>query len=61
VQVFAVKYALFDVVDKESGQTVSVFGVHGSEIMGETVGCEFLVWTSNGWEWLPTESFEPIE
>ncbi len=54
-------HELFVVVHLESGQPISVYGFAPFVARGEIVGGEFLVYTSDGWDFRPVGQFAPFE
>jgi hypothetical protein len=55
------KNALWIARHKESGQEVSIFGFVPFVAGGEAMGGEFLIFTSDGWDFRSVEEFEPID
>lgn len=53
--------ALWIAKHKESEQEVSIFGFVPFVVGGETMGGEFLVFTSDGWDFRSVEEFEPVD
>lgn len=53
---------LFNVVHIQSDNIVSVFGVQGQVIepFGGIITAEFLIWTSDGWDWRSANEFRPM-
>lgn len=45
----------------ESGQIVKVYGFAPYQMHGENMGGDFLIWTSDGWDFRSANEFEPID
>lgn len=45
---------------KESGQIVKIYGFAPYQVGGDAVGGDFLIRTSDGWDFRPVEEFEPV-